>query len=246
MQQKIIIVLAAIAIIGAAAGGIFYFTRGSSSQANSLPDLVNVAGSNEAANTPSAPTVLPEVVARVNGEEIKKADLESSEAQILAGQQVDPATLTDENRKQLRLQALDTLVSNALIRQATASSGLTASEEEVKAQLEKVKGQFEDEAKYQEALTAQGMSEQSLLSMITIDLGVQKYLQQTLNLESVTVSEEELKELYDKEAAVVKDMPALEEIHDQYKGFIIQQKQQQKIGEHVKELAGKGQIEVLI
>lgn len=246
MQQKIIIILAAIAIVGAAAGGIFYFTRGSSSQANSLPDLVNVAGSNEAANTPSAPIVLPEVVARVNGEEIKKADLESSEAQILAGQQVDPATLTDENRKQLRLQALDALVSNALIRQAAAASGAAATEEEIKAQLETVKGQFEDADKYQAALTAQGMSEQNLLAMITIDLGIQKYLQQTLNLEAITVTEEELKELYDKEAAVVESMPPLEEIHDQYKAFIVQQKQQQKIGEHVKDLAGKGQIEVLI
>lgn len=246
MQQKIIIILAAIAIVGAAAGGIFYFTRGSSSQANSLPDLVNVAGNNNApaANAPAAE--LPDVVARVNGEEIKKTDLQSSEAQILAGQQVDPATLTDENRKQLRLQALDALVSNALIRQAAAASGATATEEEIKAQLETVKGQFEDADKYQAALTAQGMSEQNLLAMITIDLGIQKYLQQTLNLEAITVTEEELKELYDKEAAVVESMPPLEEIHDQYKAFIVQQKQQQKIGEHVKDLAGKGQIEVLI
>lgn len=246
MQQKIIIALAAIAIIGAAAGGIFYFTRGSSSQANGMPDLVNITGSNNVANTPSTAVELPEVVARVNGEEVKKADLEAAEAQILASQQVDPATLTDDNRKQLRLQALDSLVSNALIRQATASSGATATEEEVKAQLETVKGQFEDATKYEEALATQGMTEQKLLAMITSDLGVQKYLQQTLNLQAITVTEEELKELYDKEAAVVESMPPLEEIHDQYKAFIVQQKQQQKIGEHVKELAGKGKVEVLI
>lgn len=245
MQQKIIIILASVAIIGAAAGGIFYFTRGDSSQVNNLPEI-NITGGNSAQNQ-SAPVVeLPEVVARVNGEEIKKTDLESSEAQILANQQVNPATLTDENRKQLRLQALDALVSNALIRQATANSGAVATEEEIKAQLEMVKGQFEDTDKYQTALAAQGMTEENLLAMITIDLGIQKYLQQTLDMEAVTVTEEELKEFYDKEASVVENMPPLEEIHDQYKAFIVQQKQQQKIGEHVKELADKGQIEVLI
>jgi len=254
MQKKIILIIASVAaLLLAGAGAWYYFTRGDAPEPNTqntATELFDTSAPNEPAPTQSATTELPDVVARVNGQDISKAELEASEAQILASQGIDPTTLTDENRQQLRLQALDTLVSNTLIRQAAAKSAQTVSEEEISAQLETIKGQFEDPAKYQEALDQQGMTEADFRKIVASDLSIQKYLESTLNLKAIDVSEEELAGLYAKEVAAAtsttQPLPPLEEIHDQFKAFIVQQRQQQKIVAHIQELSKAGTVEVLI
>ncbi len=253
MQKKILIIAGVVILIAGMVGAWFYFKSGDSSeQSNPTADLFDTSAPANPAPAQNTTQDLPDVVARVNGQEITKAELENSQAQILASQGVDPTTLTDDMRKQLITQALDGLVSNSLIKQATASSGVTADDSEVDAQIEVVKGQFDAIEKYQEALTAQGMTEADFRKIVASDLTIQKYLESTLNLKAVDVTEEELAALYEKESAAAlavsstQALPPLAEIHDQFKAFYVQQKQQEMVVNHVKELSSKANIEILI
>lgn len=244
-QQKTFIITGAIALI-AVIGAIVYFAMGKNTEPKDAPPLFATNAQNTPVADPSVSADLPEVVARVNNEEIKREELLNTEAQILAGQGVDPSTMTAENWQQLRGQALDIVVSNALVRQAAANSGVQASDEDVNAQMEVLKGQFEDQAKYEEALSQQGMTEADFRKLVASDVFVQTYIEQTLNLRGIDATEEEVVAMYEQQSSAVDDIPPLEEIREQFKAFVIQQKQQQVLVSHIQDLRSKANIEVLL
>lgn len=244
-QQKTFIITGVIALI-AVIGAVYYFAFGKAPEQKQAPELFTGSQQEPVADQQPQVSTLPDVVARVNGEEIKGADLQNSEAQILAGQGVDPTTLTDEQRQQLRNQALDILISNALIRQAAAGANVQASEEAVNAQMEIIKGQFEDPAKYQEALTQQNMTEDDFRKLVASDVFIQTYIEQTLQLKAIDATDEEINAMYEQQKAASAEIPPLEEIRDQFKSFVIQQKQQQVLVAHIQELRSKANVEVLL
>lgn len=189
----------------------------------------------------------PSVVARVNNEDITLTDLENFETQILLGQGIGSVDdLSEADQENLRAQALDMLVSNVLIWQATTDSGITATEDEIDAQLEMIKGQFQDEAQYQEALLQEGMSEAGLKSQLATELATQKYIEANLDMDSLAATEEEINALYEQESALTEDIPPLSEIRGQIESFIIQQKQGQMYNEYVQGLRNQADIEILI
>ncbi len=244
-QQKTFIITGVIALI-AVIGAVYYFAAGKAPEQKQAPELFTGSQQEPVADQQPQVSTLPDVVARVNGEEIKGADLQNSEAQILAGQGVDPTTLTDEQRQQLRNQALDILISNALIRQAAAGANIQASDEDINAQMEMIKGQFEDPAKYQEALTQQNMTEDDFRKLVASDVFIQTYIEQTLKLKAMDATDEEINAMYEQQKAASAEIPPLEEIRDQFKSFVIQQKQQQVLVSHIQELRSKANVEVLL
>ncbi|GEM_PF-1048515 len=245
VQQKTFIITGVIALISAI-GAIYYFTIGKTTESKTVDELFTI---NQQQIEPQqfVEADLPEVVARVNDEEIKGADLQKSEMQILIGQGIDPTTLTDEQRLQLRDQALNMLVSNALIKQAAINANTQITDEAVDAQVEMIKGQFEDPAKYQEALTQQNITEDDFRKLVASDVLVQTYIEQTLNLKEIDATDEEINAMYEQQkTALADEIPPLEEILDQFKSFVIQQKQQQVLLSHIQELRSKANIEELL
>jgi peptidyl-prolyl cis-trans isomerase SurA len=244
-QQKTFIITGVIALI-AVIGAVYYFVAGKAPEQKQAPELFTGSQQEPVVDQQPQTSNLPDVVARVNGEEIKGTDLQNSEAQILAGQGVDPTTLTDEQRQQLRAQALDILVSNALIRQAAATSGVQASDADIDAQMEVIKGQFEDPAKYQEALTQQKMTEADFRNLVASDVFIQTYIEKTLQLKAIDATDEEVTAMYEQQKTASAEIPPLEEIRDQFKTFVIQQKQQQVLVAHIQELRSKANVEELL
>jgi len=226
MQSKKILILI-IAVIVITAGLWTYYSNKDKAVDNDLSEI-------------------PDIVAYVNNEDITKADLEISETQLAAGQGIEIMSLDNETRKQLQNQALDILISSALIEQAAANSGITASEDDINSELKAIKDQFEDDAKYQEALLQQGMSESDLRSQIVVNVVSNKYIGQVINIESIKATEEEINALYEKEAAITEELPPLVEVHDQIESFIIQQKQQELFSKHIQELRALADIKILI
>jgi parvulin-like peptidyl-prolyl isomerase len=227
MQQKtLLVIIIMVLIIGA--GGWFFFSKGGFSTQKYTQELSGA-------------------VARVNGEDITREELEISETQFATQQGVDVASLDATGRKQLQTQVLDVLISNILIRQAVADSGITATEADIDTQIQAVRGQFPDDAQFQEALLAQGVSESDLRLQITEVLIQQIYLEQKLNLTSITASTEEVEALYEQEATASEDeIPPLEEVRGQIESFVIQQKQQELLVAHIQELRSSADIEILI
>lgn len=226
MQQKILIIVI-VGIIAVAAGAWFYFSGG---------EMPGQESSSES----------PDVVARVNGQDIGQAELEASEAQIAAGQGVEVSSLDAETRSQLREQALDNLISRALIQQKAKEMGIAAAEADIDAQIESIKAQFEDEAKYQATLNQEGLSEAELRSQIADEMVIRAYIEQALDLESVTATEEEVRAEYEQAAAANEGFPELSEVRGQIESSIIQQKQQQLITQHIQGLYAEADVEILI
>jgi len=226
MQQKILIIVI-VGIIAVAAGAWFYFSGG---------EMPGQESSSES----------PDVVARVNGQDIGQAELEASEAQIAAGQGVEVSSLDAETRSQLREQALDNLISRALIQQKAKEMGIAAAEVDIDAQIESIKAQFEDEAGYQATLNQEGLSEAELRSQIADEMVIRAYIEQALDLESVTATEEEVRAEYEQAAAANEGFPELSEVRGQIESSIIQQKQQQLITQHIQGLYAEADVEILI
>lgn len=224
MQQKTLIAIA-IGVLVVLAGAYFYFIKDT-----------NLSKDDSDSSA---------VVARVNGVEITQNDLDAYELKMLADQQIDKSSLDEEALGQLKAQALDSLVSQSLLEQAVKKDGTKVSKSDIDKQIETIKGQFENEEAYQSALSTQGTTEDTLRTEIEKDLVTQKYLEKVLDLKSITVSEEEIKELYDKESAVNENLAELSEVSEQIKAFITQQKQQELFATYLQELKADAKIEIL-
>lgn len=192
---------------------------------------------------------LPEegsTVAIVNGEEISREDFEDLRSQMATQQGLDLSSLDAEAKSQFEEQVVDELVIQELIEQKAGESGVTASQEEVTAQIEDTITQLGGEEAYQKALEEEGFSEEELQELIRTNLIIQTYFEEELDLSSVVVTEEEIEEFYEKEAAQNEEIPALEEIESQIEGMIIQQKQQELIAQFIEELREEADIEILM
>jgi len=185
-----------------------------------------------------------EVVAKVNGQEITRQNLDDAEKRLTNGQ--DLSTLDETTRKQVETQALETLISAELIKQEATKAQITVTDEEVNTQLSSIKGQFQDDAAYQQALVLQGITEDKLKEEVANDLLINSYITQKVDFSSITVTDEEVNTLYEQEKTINAEIPPLSEISEQIKAFITQQKQQQIIADHVAGLRAAAEVEVLI
>ena len=98
---------------------------------------------------------LPEVVARVNGEAISKAELEAAVAQIVAraGRPLPP-----EQRDSVYRGVLDDLIGLRLLKSESAARKIVVPEAEIDARIAGLKSQFPSEAAFTEMLTGRGMT----------------------------------------------------------------------------------------
>jgi peptidyl-prolyl cis-trans isomerase C len=147
-----------------------------------------------AAPAKPVPAQLPEVIARVNGEEIKKAELDQivHTMEARAGQAV-PADRRDE----IYRNAIDQLVVYKLLSQESKSRGIKVEESEIEAKIGQIRGQFPTQDAFDKALKDRGMSADSLRKDARVDLSVTKLM----DAETATLpgpSDAEAKDFYAK------------------------------------------------
>jgi peptidyl-prolyl cis-trans isomerase C len=144
-----------------------------------------------------SPEKIPAVVARVNGQEIKKSDLLDG-AQVVQmqlaqmGQQASPTA--DFYRK-----TLDSLIAYQLLEQDAKAQGVTVPETDVQQAVAGRKSQlkFPSEAEYKKALAQAGITENDLLARARQQLTIRKYVTTKL-APKATVSDQAVRDFYDK------------------------------------------------
>lgn len=188
---------------------------------------------------------LSESVAVVNGEEITQVEFDVMRSQIALQQGFDPSALGEEAQAEFNAGVVDSLIAQTLIKQAAAQLGREISDEEVDAQIEVIKGQFESQAAFEEALRAEGVSEEEMRSEVRAGLATEPYLEQELTLSAVTATDAEITAAYD-EVSAGGEVPPLEEVYDQVRDLVILEKQQELVAAHVEELKAGADIEILI
>lgn len=187
----------------------------------------------------SAPVENSEPVATVNGEEITRSELDALRTQVATQQNTDPGTIDEK-------QVLDTLIAQALIRQAAAQTDVTVSDEQVAAEVSSLTAQVGGEEAFTQAMAAQGITEDELRSQIRDQLITQAYLEQELELSQITATDEEVTTAYEEIATGGEEVPPLEEVRGQVEELVIQQKQQTEVDALIAQLRAEAEVEVLI
>jgi peptidyl-prolyl cis-trans isomerase C len=151
-------------------------------------------GQPAAAPVKPVPAQFPEVIARVNGEAVKKEDFERMihTIEARAGQPI-PA----ERRDEILRGALDQLITYTLLSQESRTRGVKVDDAEIDAKMTQLRGQFPTQQAFDAALKERGMTVDSLKKDARVDLSVSKLM----DAEVATLpgpSDADAKDFYDK------------------------------------------------
>lgn len=149
---------------------------------------------------PADTSKMPAVVARINGQEIKKEELISEAKQMqarFAQANRGPVPALDEK---FYKQILDGMIAQRLLLAEAAREGVTVGDAEVKAQLATLRGRFPDQATYEQALKSEGMTEQQLQAKLRDEAVIQKYVG-TKIFNQVEVTDQAARQFYDQNQA---------------------------------------------
>jgi peptidyl-prolyl cis-trans isomerase C len=103
------------------------------------------------------PAPLPDVLARVNGEDVKKGDFELLMRNIEAGNPLPP-----DRRDDVMRRALDQLTTYTLLRQEARAQKVSVTEAEVDERYKSLRGQFPTEEAFKQALADRKMTSDRL------------------------------------------------------------------------------------
>lgn len=194
---------------------------------------------------------IPEVIATVNGEEIDNelyiAYLQQ-EVQSLTMQGVDleseEATSFIEGTKK---QLLDYMVDERIILQEAEKEGITASEEDIDAEIANYLEQYQiDESELEERLSEQGITMEEIRADFEAPVIRNKYIDQFVTVPEVT--EEELQTTYDEivasasEAEEETEIPTFDEYREELENYLVAQKQQEELGALLEKLREEYEI----
>jgi len=190
-----------------------------------------------------------EIVAIVNEEELKGDEFNNISMSIQDQmEQMGEDTSSKESAEQVKIETLDILVNQALIRQQTKESKMKAEKSEVDEGYTELVKQVGDEKEMKKMLKSKGMDVETLKEQIAESIVFEKYGEKVAPVGKIT--EEEIKEYYDQVSAESKDagqeLPPLEEVREEIKGSIEQEQQQKKLAAHVEELKENAEIELKI
>lgn len=144
-----------------------------------------------------SPDKLPAVVAKVNGQEIKKEEL-------LQALQVAQMQLAQMGRlpqgappASFYREVLNNLVAQKLLQQEAKKLGVKAEEKEIDQQIAAMKSRFPTEQDFQKALASQGITEPALRQEAREQIAFQKYLRSEV-MGKNQPTEQAAREFYDK------------------------------------------------
>lgn len=186
-------------------------------------------------------------VAIVNGKEITRPEYDSRFAQLSAAvvAQGQSATSTEIQAK-IQTQTLENLITETMLLQAAEKEGIKANEGQVTEAFAKNKAGLPDEAAFEKALTAQGLTQVTFKEFLTRDNIIRQYLTAHIDASTATTTPEEVKAFYNQVAANNKTVPPLAEVRTQVANQIVQQKQQQLIANFIQKLRASSTVETLL
>lgn len=147
----------------------------------------------------SAASYADDIVARVNGTELTKKDLEA-EVDRLIPRITFHKNVPEEKRKFYYERALEDLVNKELQYQDAVARGIKPEKEKVDAQMQRMRERFKSEDDYKAALDKEGLTQEKLRLMVERDMLIQAVTAKTVT-EPSQISDSDLKNFYDKNSA---------------------------------------------
>jgi len=187
-----------------------------------------------------------EIVAIVNGEELRNKELELSieqQSQLAASQGVnpaDPAVALD-----IRTQAVEMLVNTTLLRQVADESGVAATDEAVAeriTELEEASGGAEVLA---ERMAEFDVDQATFKKDVRTELTILALLDSVFAEADISATDEEVAEIYNNAVSSGAEVPPLEEVRAEIEEQIVLSKEQIVVDEYLAELRTTADIEIV-
>lgn len=163
-----------------------------------------------ATEAPAGGLALKDPVATVNGEPITKAQLEEAFANAVQASGVKVADLTDEQKLEGYRQLLDELIVDKLV--SNAATSVVVSQEDVDAEIAKIKKQFPTEEEFNKQLAQAGQSQEKLVETLKKMLQQQRWIESQIG-DKAAVTPAEAKEFYDKNQAEFQEGASVKASH---------------------------------
>ena len=135
---------------------------------------------------------LPDVVAKVNGVDLLKSDLEKIYSMLSAQAKMTGEAKSD---KEVIDVALGELLNMEVLKQESARRNIVPSSEEIANEMKTVRANFPDEAAFEATLKDKGLSIEVVKKSITEQISVQKMLEKEVE-SKVSISTDEIKKFY--------------------------------------------------
>lgn len=187
------------------------------------------------------------VVAKVNGVKIYQTDYDKSKVLIEQSATMQGADITDPSvQSEIKTQTLNVLIENMLILSAAEKAGITYTEEEVQTKYDGLVAQLGSQEELEKQMTNLGLTKEKIESNIRERIIADKYIESVTDIESVSVSDEEIDEFLKTIDTKQEGVPPMEELRPQVKEQILSQKKKQMVVNLIKELRAEAKIETLI
>ena len=134
-----------------------------------------------------------DVVARVNGKDIRTADLEKQFLNRLNSTEQPPSP---EEAQDAKLQLLNQMINDQILLEMASSAGLSATDAEVDVKFNEFKSQYTQE-KFQEVLKQQKLTADEIRAELRKSITIDKLINKEIT-SKISVSEAEIKNFYDK------------------------------------------------
>jgi len=200
-------------------------------------------------NQKTVEPVTSDVVATVNGVDISRVEFEkelnAAKATITAqgqgGQLTDPAIMA-----QLEAQVLDQLINTQLIFGEIEKAGIVVSDEDIANQYNLIVENVGGQEAFVAELAKASISDVAFKENIKKQMLTQKYLTTVISEEDVAVTDEEVEAFYNQSIEGQENVPALEEVSDQLRTQLSQQKGDQLVSALIDQLRASAQIETFL
>ena len=139
------------------------------------------------------PAELPDVLARVNGQEVKKTDFDM----LVSNMEMSQGPIPAEKRDEILRGALDRLITYTVLQQETKARNITIADSEVEQRVNEMQSKFQKEEDFKKALEARSMSLERLRADARIDMAITKMLDAEVAAAGAA-TDEEVRAFYDK------------------------------------------------
>ena len=189
-----------------------------------------------------------EAVAKVNGVVVSRRDYEQSLEELTTAFSQQGLDVADATVKaQMEEQALRGAVNKELLLQEAAKENVTASDEDVESEYQKVVASVGGVEVLAVALSSMGRSEAELREDLKEQLIIDRFVKAKTKYEELSVSDEEIATYYQEASTANPDeIPPLEEVKEALRSELLFQKQQQVVSEFIDTLRASATIEILL
>lgn len=138
---------------------------------------------------------MPEIVAKVNGVDIKKADLQNAVETVKAQMQMVGQAIPEDRKDEMYRGLLDDLIATELLAQEASTRKIAVADKDVDDFIATFKAKFPTEEVFQRAIKEQGITEAQLKSDVRKQLSIKKLLDKEV-MSKVAVDDAAVQKFY--------------------------------------------------